>query len=626
MVEMTKKQKRGSISEEEVSTILKRYPATTVLTLLQEVAKVADVKIDWNELVKKTNTGISSAREYQMLWRHLAYRNALLERLDEEDQPLVFNLPDRDTRRFLQESFPKGKDETWASFMVTQLQKWFQSWAIVILRLGTLGSQPAAITQEVACFLGQDLKHFMSLIPVVHLDLFNVFSLEAVHEGAISMDDDSDLEYELEGFPTVSSEASMEAAAFVKVLITSGLLSDSSLPNGSTIKAPLTINIPNRQSTGDPSGNPQLTYFVHGTNITIPVSVKKSPGSSGKGLKANGSASVRVPAQKKRKTWTPAEDDILKAAVERCGEGNWETISKGYFNDDRNPGQLYQRWAIIRKRSGNKNVAGGGSQPSEGQLAAAHRAMSLALDRPRAGSSLGPQSQQHRSQQDSGSMGPQRVQIQAGSTPHPRVRPPAKSAVSRDKMVKAAAVAAGARIATALDAQVLLKVAQAKNAVHRIMPVGASCSSLIKSSVAVTGNPNPLPTMHHNVHYIHTGVAATPAPPPRSARPGISQQAQGNIQSNKSGMAPEPNASTSEATPIPQNDQREQVENNQSSSAAGQTEEVQDGFSGEDGPKEDGASVSGNKLEELLEKDTDASGLGDASDKQVSKDGNGLPS
>ncbi|KAM7520846.1 hypothetical protein LguiB_019808 [Lonicera macranthoides] len=592
MVEMTKKQKRGSISEEEVSTILKRYPATTVLTLLQEVAKVADVKIDWNELVKKTNTGISSAREYQMLWRHLAYRNALLERLDEEDQPLVFNLPDRDTRRFLQESFPKGKDETWAS------------------------------------------------------------------------DDDSDLEYELEGFPTVSSEASMEAAAFVKVLITSGLLSDSSLPNGSTIEAPLTINIPNRQSTGDPSGNPQLTYFVHGTNITIPVSVKKSPGSSGKGLKANGSASVRVPAQKKRKTWTPAEDDILKAAVERCGEGNWETISKGYFNDDRNPGQLYQalsaalqklsftvesyayvtirgvnssdtdriphyplsRWAIIRKRSGNKNVAGGGSQPSEGQLAAAHRAMSLALDRPRAGSSLGPQSQQHRSQQDSGSMGPQRVQIQAGSTPHPRVRPPAKSAVSRDKMVKAAAVAAGARIATALDAQVLLKVAQAKNAVHRIMPVGASCSSLIKSSVAVTGNPNPLPTMHHNVHYIHTGVAATPAPPPRSARPGISQQAQGNIQSNKSGMAPEPNASTSEATPIPQNDQREQVENNQSSSAAGQTEEVQDGFSGEDGPKEDGASVSGNKLEELLEKDTDASGLGDASDKQVSKDGNGLPS
>lgn len=60
-----------------------------MLTLLQEVAKVADVKIDWNELVKKTNTGISSAREYQMLWRHLAYRNALLERLDEEDQPLV---------------------------------------------------------------------------------------------------------------------------------------------------------------------------------------------------------------------------------------------------------------------------------------------------------------------------------------------------------------------------------------------------------------------------------------------------------------------------------------------------------------------------------------------------------
>lgn len=199
-------------------------------------------------------------------------------------------------------------------------------------------------------------------------------------------------------------------------------------------------------------------------------------------------------------------------------------------------------------------------------------------------------------------------------------------------MVKAAAVAAGARIATASDAQVLLKAAQVKNAVHHIMPVGAGGSSLIKSSsVAVTSNPNPLPSMHRNTHYIRTGVAATPAPPPRSARPGVSQQAQGNIQSNKSGTAPEPNASTSEAThsatpnPIPQNDRREQVEKNQSSSAAGQTEEVQDGFSGEDGPKEDEAYVLGNKLEELLEKDKDTSGLGDASDKQVSKDGNGLP-
>lgn len=60
-----------------------------MLALLQEVAQVQDVKIDWNELVKKSTTGISNAREYQMLWRHLAYRDALLERFDDGAQPLV---------------------------------------------------------------------------------------------------------------------------------------------------------------------------------------------------------------------------------------------------------------------------------------------------------------------------------------------------------------------------------------------------------------------------------------------------------------------------------------------------------------------------------------------------------
>ncbi|CAL5432088.1 unnamed protein product [Camellia sinensis] len=48
------------------------YEATTLLTLLQEVAQIQDVKIDWNALVKKTATGISNVREYQMLWRHLS--------------------------------------------------------------------------------------------------------------------------------------------------------------------------------------------------------------------------------------------------------------------------------------------------------------------------------------------------------------------------------------------------------------------------------------------------------------------------------------------------------------------------------------------------------------------------
>lgn len=66
-----------------------RYTATTVLALLQEVAHCPGVKIDWNALVQNTSTGISDAREYQMLWRHLAYRHALLDKLEDGAHPMV---------------------------------------------------------------------------------------------------------------------------------------------------------------------------------------------------------------------------------------------------------------------------------------------------------------------------------------------------------------------------------------------------------------------------------------------------------------------------------------------------------------------------------------------------------
>lgn len=130
MIEKTKKQRKGSISEEDISTLLQRslflyfffknplifisfiftlffatcvflkekkilifclgrYTATTVLALLQEVAQFPGVKLNWNALVEKTSTGISNPREYQMLWRHLAYRGALVEKLEDGAQLLV---------------------------------------------------------------------------------------------------------------------------------------------------------------------------------------------------------------------------------------------------------------------------------------------------------------------------------------------------------------------------------------------------------------------------------------------------------------------------------------------------------------------------------------------------------
>jgi len=68
-----------------------RYDARTVLTLLQELANYPHSKFNWNDLVAKTSTEISNAREYQMLWRHLAYGHSM-EILDHDAQPLVCTL------------------------------------------------------------------------------------------------------------------------------------------------------------------------------------------------------------------------------------------------------------------------------------------------------------------------------------------------------------------------------------------------------------------------------------------------------------------------------------------------------------------------------------------------------
>ncbi|KAM7518502.1 hypothetical protein LguiB_017464 [Lonicera macranthoides] len=558
MIEVTKKHKKGSISEEDISTILQRYTATTVLALLQEVAQVQDVKIDWNELVKKSTTGISNAREYQMLWRHLAYRDALLERFDDGAQPL---------------------------------------------------------------------------------------------------DDDSDLEYELEAFPTVSSEASTEAAACVKVLIASGLPSDSSLSNGSTVEAPLTINIPNSLSTRAASENSR------GTNITVPVSVQTQ---SVEGLESNGSVGGNLPPRRKRKTWTEKEDEELIAAVQKCGEGNWANILKGDFKIDRTASQLSQRWAIIRKRKGNLN-GGGGSQLSEVQLAT-RRAMSFALNMPmdnlKAASSIaatnsnttlsicihptaaeapstGPQSQ-HLSQQDSITTVAQRTGT-SGSLLKSRVtskKPSPKSALCPDALVKAAAVAAGARIATPSDAASLLKAAQAKNAVH-IMPGGGSMGNASPLS-----NPHLGP--HPNVHYIRTGLAAPPlstysSTSPVASRPGGSQQVQvhaakpgaAKVQSNATTTAPELNPSCEPTKNIgisSANAPKELVQkNNIALSVNAPKEQVQEdqvtfvGTSPKEQVQEDQASVSGNALKESIQEHQACVSV-DASNKQVQEDKTALKS
>lgn len=458
MVENTnKKQKKGSISEGDVSSLLQRYTANTVLALLQEVAQFPDVKLDWNALVKKTSTGISNAREYQMLWRHLAYRNTLLDKLEDNAQPL---------------------------------------------------------------------------------------------------DDDSDLEYELEAFPEVSSEASTEAAACVKVLIASGLPSDSSLPNSSMVEAPLTINIPNGQSLRASTENSQPSSLMQGMNITVPVAVQKVPlpAPTPEVLDANGLIGGSMPPRKKRKPWTAEEDLELISAVQKCGEGNWANILRGDFKWDRTASQLSQRWNILRKKHGNVILGSNssGSQLSEAQLAARH-AMSLALDMPvkNITASCTNTTAGTTSSATMNNPVPSTANAEASSVANqsklspvgspgsavksrvPLKKMPAKSNFGADSSIRAAAVAAGARIVTPSDAASLLKVAQAKKAIH-IMPSGVS-SIKSPSAGSASAHLEASPT----TRYVRPSLPAvpsssSPAVTSSASHPGLVKAALPKVQHNTS--------------------------------------------------------------------------------------------
>ncbi|GMH22327.1 hypothetical protein Nepgr_024170 [Nepenthes gracilis] len=420
-------QKKGRVSEEDISILLQRYTATTVLAVLHEIAQTSDVKIDWNSLVQKTAAGISNAREYQMLWRQLAYRHSLVENLEDESEPL---------------------------------------------------------------------------------------------------DDESDLEFELEAFPPVSAESSMEAAACVKVLIASGMPSESGLPNNASIEAQLTMSIPNSRSSKAPSENQLVDSSIQGTNITVSNSVQKQiapAGTLGEGMETNGSASSIHLSRRKRKPWSEEEDLLLIAAVKKCGEGNWATILKGDFKGDRTASQLSRRWATIRKKKGSLNIGAAncnGSQLSEAQLAT-RRAIDMALKDPLtascAGNGAAGSSNPPTPTEDSLVVNPTASKTTLALPAKPRPSLKKMPTVTPESMVKATAVAAGARIASPSDAATIFKVAQAKNVVH-IMPVGSG-GSLSKYPEAGSGIPLPSTHLpgHPNVHYFRTGMTTATPPSPMAA-------------------------------------------------------------------------------------------------------------
>ncbi|KAK1661536.1 hypothetical protein QYE76_049695 [Lolium multiflorum] len=81
--------RKRDLSEDDAYLILHKYTPAKILTALQEVSQQAERRrIDWRALAAKTATGITSAREYQMLWRYLAYRHDFVENVDRSAQPL----------------------------------------------------------------------------------------------------------------------------------------------------------------------------------------------------------------------------------------------------------------------------------------------------------------------------------------------------------------------------------------------------------------------------------------------------------------------------------------------------------------------------------------------------------
>uniref|UniRef100_A0A165Z9R8 Uncharacterized protein n=1 Tax=Daucus carota subsp. sativus TaxID=79200 RepID=A0A165Z9R8_DAUCS len=155
-----------------------------------------------------------------------------------------------------------------------------------------------------------------------------------------------------------------------------------------------------------------------------------------------------------------------------------------------------QRWNIIKKRKRNSSLpggegnstlggkgnssSGGGAQLSEAQLAA-RRAMSLALNMPltdklmASSSRVGGTSNMNQNEKSKADGAQQRTVV-LGLSSQSLVNSKAHSTKSTDEMVKATAVAAGARIGNPCEAMLL------KN------------------------NGSSLPS---NVHYIRTGLAST---------------------------------------------------------------------------------------------------------------------
>ncbi|KAK8959968.1 hypothetical protein KSP40_PGU012798 [Platanthera guangdongensis] len=423
---MTAFRNKGTVSEDDIYSVVQRYGPSTIFSLIHEISQAAekDVTIDWRTLVKATSTGISNAREYQMLWRHLAYRDPL----------------------------------------------------------------------------------------------------EKVEEGEEPLSDESDLDFELEATPNPSKEVLAEVDCFVKVLLSSGAVGHCIPSVATTVEAPPTAN---DQPSVVPPDKQHLNHHNRSTNGVAPPAQKQplTAGQSANGLDGNDLPNSTFPSKKKRKQWKQQEDMELIAAVEKFGEGNWANILKGDFKHDRTASQLSQRWSIIRKRQ-DSNPSTIIDLRSE-ELLAANKTFSMFINMPLPPSlstvpSGGTQTQMVKSSltMARGTTGvidesldatqaikknnwplnqePSSHKDSPTVSKKPRVsqkKPQAHlkpSSICPNPLIKAAAFAAGGRIATPSTAASLFKAAQSKNVV-RIRHGGAAPSAGPPVTSAATASTMPSP-------------------------------------------------------------------------------------------------------------------------------------
>ena len=68
---------------------LGRYSSGAIVTMMREIAKCKSAKLDWAVLCKGTATGITNPKEYQAVWRSIAYHTELDDSFEDNDSPMV---------------------------------------------------------------------------------------------------------------------------------------------------------------------------------------------------------------------------------------------------------------------------------------------------------------------------------------------------------------------------------------------------------------------------------------------------------------------------------------------------------------------------------------------------------